>query len=196
MRPDDDAQDELPDDGPLLDPAALPETHLDGLGERFELAMYVVRRGDVDQAAELLRGILKTEPRLAEPRLELARILLETDQLEEAATQAEEAARILESGGQWIDTLPEQVVSSLAWDLHGEALRRQADRDEVVFGDPEAWRTLVEQSRTSFAKAAALDPENAHAHWWAGGTDAELLPPGAEDEDDDQDILDTVIPEA
>ena len=44
------------------------------LEKRFEEALEARRRGDVDDAAELLRGILKVEPRLAEPRLELAHL--------------------------------------------------------------------------------------------------------------------------
>lgn len=171
--------DRLPGEEPDLTQA--DEAHLAALAQRFLVALAHVRKGEVDAAAEELRGILKVEPRLAEPRIELARLLLETGQEEEAAEQTDEAIRILDGGGQWNDDLPEGVLKGLAWDLHGEALRRQADRDEVVFGDPERWRELVEQARAAFAKAAALDPDNAHAAYWAGGTDAELAPPEADD---------------
>jgi tetratricopeptide (TPR) repeat protein len=144
-----------------------PETHLDGMGERLYLALRLREKQEVDKAAEVLRGILKVEPRLAEPRMELARILLDTGQLDEARTQAEEAVRILETGGQWIDDLPENVVLSLGFDLLGEIIRRQADVDEVVFGDPETWRALVQASDAAFGRAAELDPENEHARYWA-----------------------------
>lgn len=157
------------------------EAHLQDLGTRFLGALERARRGDVDGAAEELRAVLKAEPRLAEPRIELARILLATDQPEEAAEQADEAIRILDGGGIWTEDLPEAVVKGVAWDLKGEALRRQSDRDEVVFGDPERWRELTEQARAAFRRAAELDPSNAHAAYWAGGTDAELLPADLED---------------
>lgn len=182
------------------DPTQAEEAHLAALGQRFLGALTLMQKGDVDGAADELRAVLRVEPRLAEPRLELARLLLETDQPEEAAEEAAEAARILEGGGQWTEDVPENVLLGVAWDLHGEALRRQADRDEVIFGDPEQWRTLTEQSRASFKKAAALDPDNAHAAWWAGGTDAERLPEGAEDlaeaEDGDPAIFPLVDPDA
>ncbi|MCB9778081.1 MAG: tetratricopeptide repeat protein [Alphaproteobacteria bacterium] len=167
------------------------EDHLAALGDRFLRAMDAARGGDIDQAAEELSAILKAEPRLAEPRLELGRILLETGQIDEAAEQAEEAIRILEGGGQWTQDLPENVVLSLAWNLRGEALRQQADQDEVVFGDPGRWQALVEQARAAFAKAAELDADNAHAAYWAGGTDAERLEAEGTDEDsvDEEDLL-------
>jgi len=171
------------------------EPHLDALGARFLLALEAMRRGDVDRAADELRSILRAEPRLAEPRMELARLLLQTDQPEEAAEQAEEALSVLDSGGQWLEDLPENVVRSVAWNLRGEALRQQADRDEVVFGDPERWKALVEEARQAFARAATLDPENRHAHYWAGGTDSDLLvsPTAADGEEGDGDDDDTDI---
>jgi len=147
------------------------EQHLEGLGDKLFLALRLREKNQVDKAAEILRGILKVEPRLAEPRLELARILLDTGQVEEARSQAEEATRILESGGQWTDEIPENVLASMAFGLLGEIIRTQADADEAVFGDPEDWRALVEASEAAFTKARALDPDNAHADYWAGGTD-------------------------
>lgn len=174
-------RDDAPAETPRFDEVAEP--HLQGLGERFLAAMDAMQAGRVDEAAEELRAILKVEPRLAEPRLELGRLLLEAGQLDEAAEQAQEAISILESGGQWIDDLDENVVLSVAWNLRGEALRRTADQDEVVFGDPAEWTRLVEEARAAFAKAAELDPENAHAAYWAGGTDSERLEEGDEDAD-------------
>ncbi|NOY27924.1 MAG: tetratricopeptide repeat protein [Oligoflexia bacterium] len=151
------------------------------LGQRFMVALGRVRKGDIDGAADELRAILAVGPRLAEPRLELARLLLVTGQVEEAADQAEEAAQILDQDGVWTLNLSEAVVKSVAWDIHGEALRQQADRDDIVFGDPEQWKDLTNRARAAFQRAARLDPKNAHAVYWAGGTDAELLPEGIED---------------
>jgi len=154
-----------------------PESHLEGLGERFHAALDARRNHDVDGAAEILRGILKVEPRLGEPHLELASILLASGQLDDAEEHAREAARILEAGGQWIDDLPDNVVLSLAWSTLAEVLRQQADADEVVFGDPEVWRALMEESKTAFATAARLDPSNDNAQGWSFG-----LSLGADDE--------------
>ena len=49
------------------------DTHLEGLGERFYRALELARGRELDGAADLLSGILKVEPRLGEPHLELAR---------------------------------------------------------------------------------------------------------------------------
>jgi len=150
-----------------------PES-LDDLGARFLQALDARRRGDVDGAAELLRGVLKVEPRLPEPHMELAHILLETGQLDEAEEHAREAIRHLEAGGQWTDDLPESVVLGMAWDILGEVLRRIADSDEVVFGDPARFESLMKEARAAFDRAAQIDPTNDHAGGWS--RDFELPP--------------------
>jgi tetratricopeptide (TPR) repeat protein len=137
------------------------------LEQRFENALDARRRGDVDGAAELLRGILKLEPRLAEPRLELAHILIETGQLDEAEEHAREAISTLESGGRWTEDLDDSQVLSLAFGTLGEALRRRADSDDVVFGPAAVYEALVNESQQAFARAIELDPENEHAKAWS-----------------------------
>ena len=149
------------------------EQHLDGLDKQFLDGVKALEAGDVDGAAETFRRILKQEPRLAEPRVELGRILIETGQLQEAEAEIREAIRILEGGGLWIETLEEHQVKSVAFGMLAEALRQLAETDEVVFGDPEAWRKIVDESHAAFRKARELDPENAHADYWAGGFDVD-----------------------
>ncbi len=136
---------------------------------QLQAALELRRKGEIDKAAEALKGILKSEPRLAEPRLELASILLHAGQLEEAEGHAEEAISILESGGQWTDEIPENVLLSMAWSLLGESVRRQAESDAVVFGDPEEWKNLMERTKEAFKKAETLDTDNTHASEWAFG---------------------------
>ena len=148
-------------------PPDAEHAHLEGLDQRFVAALTARQRGDVDTAAELLRGILKVEPRLAEPHMELSSLLLEAEQVDEGREHAEEAVRLLEGGPPWLDDPPPNVLQSLAWNLLGEALRQKADSDEVVFGDPAEFRRLMGESRSAFAKAAALDPTNAHADHWS-----------------------------
>jgi len=147
------------------------EEHLEGLGDRFLVALGLMEKGEIDRAAELFRGIIKIEPRLAEPRMELARILLDTGQIDEAHGQATEAVRILDCGGQWTEALPENVVLSTAYGLVGEICRRMASADEVVFGDPDLWKERMDQAQAAFRRASALDPENAHANHWTSGLD-------------------------
>ena len=161
----DDLQPPLGDTPP--DSFESPEGHLIALAARFTEALELRERGDVDTATDVLREILKAEPRLAEPRLELASVLIEQGRLDEAEEHAREAVRILDAGGQWTEDLPAAVVQSLAWATLGEALRLQSDADEVVFGDPEVWKAQVAEAREAYQRAAALDPENEHAAEWA-----------------------------
>ena len=66
------------------------DEQLDALGRRFLEALDRKRAGDVDGSEDELRAILKVEPRLAEPHMELARILLDTDRLSDAEIHARE----------------------------------------------------------------------------------------------------------
>lgn len=145
------------------------EDHLAPLAVRFLTALERRRAGQVDRAADDLRAILRVEPRLAEPHLELASIHLALEQPERGVDHAREAVRLLESGARWSEDLPEHVVKSLAYNLLGEALRKVADQDSVVFGDPEVWKGWMAEAKEAFRRAAALDPDNAHATWSAFG---------------------------
>ena len=145
------------------------EAHLKKLEGRLMEALKLRRDGKTEQAADALRSILQVEPRLAEPRMELASIALQAGQLDEAEAQAEEAIQILNNGGQWTEELGEGVLLSLAWNLLGEALRQQADSDEIVFGNPERWQEIMEKAKNAFNQAEKLDPQNAHASAWSFG---------------------------
>ena len=136
---------------------------LDELGAQFMAAVHARNAGKLQEAEEALRAIIRVEPRLAEPHMELGRLLLDIGQLEEAEARAREALEQLERGGTWTDEIPEQVVLSVACSLLAEVLRRQADSDEIVFGDPERFRAMLEESQSWFAKAASADPEDAYS---------------------------------
>jgi len=161
------------------------EEHLAPLSNRFLKAMERRRNGQIDRAADDLRAILKVEPRLGEPHMELASIHLSLEQPERAVEHAREAVRLLESGARWNEDLPENVMLSLARNLLGESLRQVADQDAVVFGDPERWKALMAEARREFQTAANLDPTNENASWSAFGFGPE---PEAEPDDPDVDI--------
>ncbi|MCP4807530.1 MAG: tetratricopeptide repeat protein [Proteobacteria bacterium] len=155
----------MSDDRPNTD--APTDTHLEDLATLFLTALEVRRRGDVDRAIELLNKVLKGEPRLAEPRLELGRIQLEMGKLDEAEAQTREALRVLLAGGHWVEDVPENVMLSLAHNQLAELLRRRAESDEVVFGDPEVFKALLKEAQLHFDKAGKLDPDNDHAGFFA-----------------------------
>jgi len=140
---------------------------LDELGRQFMDALRAKSDGKLDVAEDELRAILKVEPRLPEPRMELARILLDTDRLTEAEEQAREARGYLEADGQWTDDIPANVVLALCYGLIAEILRRHADEDDVIFGDAEAFKGIVEESQQLFAKASELDPSDEYASYHA-----------------------------
>ena len=48
-----------------------------------------------------------------------------------------------------------------------EILRRRADEDDVIFGEPEAFRALLAESKVHFEQAATLDPSDAYSSYHA-----------------------------
>lgn len=140
---------------------------IEELGQRFMGALRAKNAGDIDAAEDELRAILRVEPRLPEPHMELGRVLLDTDRLQEAESHAREALEHLEAGGPWTDELPENVVRALAWALLAETLRRIADEDDVIFGDPDRFKALVDESQKAFAKASELDPSDEYSSYHA-----------------------------
>jgi len=140
---------------------------LEQLGKDFMAALALKESGQVNASYDALTEILKKEPRLAEPRMELARLLLDTDRVEEALEHARHALGDLNNHGQWIDDIPENTIKALSHALVAEALRRRIDEDDLIFGDPEEFTKALNESREHFAKAAELDPSDAYSSYHA-----------------------------
>jgi tetratricopeptide (TPR) repeat protein len=140
---------------------------LDQLGQEFVVALGLKAGGQLDAAFEALSAILKKEPRLAEPRMELARLLLDTDRVAEAEEHARLALADLENHGQWVDNLSETAVLALSHALLAEALRRRIEDDDLLFGKAETVKAILDESRSHFAKAAKLDPSDAYSSYYA-----------------------------
>lgn len=156
-----------PDGTPLEDPTKGPEHHLVPLGTKLEQAFALRGDGKHDAAAELLREILQADPRLAEPRLELAHIAAERSDWEEAEEQARAALMILKSGGQWTASLPAEQMLSFATNLLGEVIYRGLQDGDLIFRDAAAFTERWNEASALFEAAAALDPTNADAKHWA-----------------------------
>ncbi len=137
------------------------------LGQDFMAALALVRGGQVNAAFDAFSAILRKEPRLAEPRMELARLLLDTDRPDEAEEHARQALEDLKNHGQWVEDLPEHTVLALAHALLAESLRRRIEEDNLIFGDPEQFKALLKESQTNFAKAAELDPSDEYSSYHA-----------------------------
>lgn len=136
------------------------EAHLPKLAQDFMVAMELVAKGKTEEARTLLEGIIRVEPRLPEPHLELGRIWLDAMRLEDAEEEVREAIRLLQQGGQWIESVEEPVMGAMAWSLLGEVLKEMATTDEVVFGPADRFQALIKESREAFAKASELDPDD------------------------------------
>ncbi len=155
------------DTSPVSDSSDAEIEALDALGQRFLAAVELHAHGNIDAAEDELRDILKAEPRLAEPRLLLGRILLDTDRLGDAEEHTREALTTLENGGQWTDDIDEKVLLGMTHAQLAEVLRRTADEDDVIFGDPERFKQLIADSQTHFGKAAELDPSDETSSYYA-----------------------------
>lgn len=140
---------------------------LDALGARFLDALRHKDAGQLEDAEDGLLDILRVEPRLAEPHLELARMYLDTDRIADAEPHAREALTYLEAGGQWIADIPEQTLLALAHAVLAEVLRRRADEDDVIFGDADAFHALVRESKSHFDRAHELDPSDEYSSYHA-----------------------------
>lgn len=169
----------------MSDPSSAAEAQaLDALGARFLQALADKDAGRFDQAEDALRDVIRGEPRLPEPHMELARLMLDTDRLDDAESHAREALAHLQASGPWTEDLPPQVVEGLAHGLLAEILRRRADEDDVLFGDPERFRALLDEARRHFETAASLDPDDSYAsfHAFFLGQPG-ITPPGAPEDD-------------
>lgn len=161
------------------------------LEKKFQQALSANQQNDVDRANKLFQEIINIEPRLPEARLEYAFNLIGMGRLNQAQGHAEEAARLLEISGPWLADLELDVLLSMAYALQGEILREQASTDDVVFRQPEQFQLLMDQAKSCFQKAAALDPSNEHAQYW-GGFDGAWESPMASLDDE---VLNHPIPE-
>ena len=126
----------------------------------FMAAMEHRQGGDARKSEICLLEIIKKEPRLPEPHLELAHIYLAQEQFEEARTHIEQAVQYLENGGQWLD-LPENEILTMAYLIQGEIYRSLADLDEVVFGEQAAYIDYVNRAKNAFKKANMIDSSTA-----------------------------------
>lgn len=122
----------------------------------FMAAMEHRQHGNSKKAEVCLLEIVKKEPRLPEPHLELAHIYHAQEQYEDARTHIEQAVQYLENGGQWLD-LPEEEILAMAYLIQGEIYRSLADMDEVVFGEQTVYIEYVNRAKNAFKKANLLD---------------------------------------
>jgi tetratricopeptide (TPR) repeat protein len=139
------------------------EPHLPALAERFAQAMALRGEGRDQDAAPVLHDILRADPRLAEPRLELAHIAAVAGDWEEAEGHARVALEILRNGGQWTDDVEPNVVLAFAANLLGEVLFRSVEDGDLFLSHHDAFLRRWNEAAGLFEEAAQLDPTQAEA---------------------------------
>lgn len=128
----------------------------------FLTAVDAMSKGDEKKAAQSFRQVLEKDPRLPEPRLELAVILYRQGDLGEAEQQIRFALEQIEHGWQWLDNFEPSQLHAHALILLGTILIEgltQGTQDVVGDRDVSAWV----EAESAFKKALELDPENQDA---------------------------------
>lgn len=140
---------------------------LEQLAEQYRSAMRAQEAGDLDRSIDVLLSIVKVEPRLPEPHLSLGRLYLDSGQRARAEERTRQGLELLAETGPWTADLDPDVVNAIAHAQLAEILRQIADEDDVIFGDPERFATLIKESQEHFKTAAELDPSDETSSFYA-----------------------------
>lgn len=139
------------------------QEQLTALEPKMRLAMTAREQGNDSEARKLFEEILKEEPRLAEPRLELAHMAAVTEDWEEAQGHARLAVEILKRGGQWTQDVAAEVLLGFALNLLGELVVRPLEEGDLFLTDRPRFDTSWNEASTLFGLALAADPSNVDA---------------------------------
>ncbi len=130
------------------------------LERTFARAVAAHNEGLDEEALKLFKQVLALEPRLPEPRLEVALILLRCGELEEADAQAREALAHLEKGWRALDTLSDDQLMAHGCNLLAEIIKERIATGEILHADPGILRKLWREAEQLVERAARLDPDN------------------------------------
>ena len=144
----------------------LLESDRDQLAElepKLRMALAALEQGKENEAKKLFEEILQAEPRLAEPRLELAHMAAIAEDWEEAQSQARLAVEILERGGQWTEDVEPAVLLSFALNLLGELIVRPLEEGDLFLTNRPRFNSSWNEASEMFAKALEADDGNVDA---------------------------------
>ena len=122
-------------------------------------AMSARAEGKDGAAKAIFEDILKAEPRLAEPRLELAHIAAVAEDWDEAQTQARLAVDILRRGGQWTEDVEPRALLAFALNLLGELIVRTLEEGDLFLTDRARFQMTWNEAAAIFDEALEVDPE-------------------------------------
>ena len=97
---------------------------------------------------------------MAEPRLELAHIALEREDVAEAEEQARYAVSLLEAGGQWTREIDPPLLMAYAYNLLGEILIASLEATEDKVENRKAYVETWNEAAGLFQKAAEEDGDD------------------------------------
>jgi hypothetical protein len=135
----------------------------EALEPKMKAALALREAGQNAKAADVLREIIHADPRLPEPRLELAHVAASRDDWEEAQTQARMGVSLLRAGGQWTADLPPSTLLAFAINLLGETVVRPLEEGDLFLVDQPAFVVAWNEAATLFQEAATLDPASEDA---------------------------------
>ncbi len=133
------------------------------LEPKMQAALAHRQAGEDAQAERLLREIVAADPRLAEPRLELAHLAATREDWVEAEAQAQLATDLLRAGGQWIADLPAPSLLAFALNLLGETMVRPLEEGDLFLVDRPAFVRAWNRAAACFEEACRLDPTSEDA---------------------------------
>ena len=133
------------------------------LEPKMRMAMTAREQGKDGEARKLFESILQSEPRLAEPRLELAHMAAIAEDWDEAQTQARLAVDILQRGGQWTEDVAPKVLLGFALNLLGELIVRPLEEGDLFLTNRAEFNARWNEASEVFARCLEADPENVDA---------------------------------
>lgn len=126
----------------------------------FLAAVDALAADRVADAEAGFRKVLAGDPRLPEPRLELAVILYRRGDLEEAEAQARLGLEQIELGWQWLDNFEEGQLHAHALNLLGEILVASVSGAGEGAGEAMPDPTLWKEAERLFKRALEADPQH------------------------------------
>lgn len=153
----------MADVSPPTDPLDQADPRLPELARTMARALKMRESGKDGEAMKLYRDVLAVEPRLAEPRLELAWLAAGRNDWQEAEEQARFAVEILEAGGQWTDDLSPESLLAFALTLLGEVVIRPLEEGDLFLVDQTAFTQKWNEAAALFDRAVELDGDNEDA---------------------------------
>ena len=136
---------------------------LEALEVKMRAALDARGAEDHAEAEKIYQAILRDEPRLAEPRLELSHMAAMREDWPEAQEQARTAVDCLRRGGAWTVDLKADELLSFSLNLLGEVMVRSVEEGDLFLTDRPRFVEIWNEANGYFLEAVELNAENEDA---------------------------------